>query len=67
LELNVCGLNLNVIQIQTKLQTIFKTKFKTLTSNSGLFSLKPTRRPSPVATAAQQPSSPALLPFSFSR
>jgi hypothetical protein len=28
LESNVCGLNLNVIQIQTKLQTICKTKFK---------------------------------------
>jgi hypothetical protein len=36
LELNVCALNLNVIQIQTKLQNYIQNICETLTSNSGL-------------------------------
>jgi hypothetical protein len=37
LELNVCGLNLNVIQIQTKHQNYFQTIYKTLTSTRASF------------------------------
>jgi hypothetical protein len=36
LELNVCGLNLKVIQIQISKRNYFQTPFKTLTSNLGL-------------------------------
>jgi hypothetical protein len=38
LELKVCGLNLNVIQIQTKLKNYIQIICKTLTSNLGLLS-----------------------------
>jgi hypothetical protein len=55
-------LNLKVIQIQTIFQNLYSNICKTLTSNSGQFSLKPTPRPSkPIRTT--QPSSPATSTF----
>jgi hypothetical protein len=69
LELNVCGLNLNVIQIQTKLQNYIQSICKILTSDVGLFpceqSAHPTNpqpaEPSSPSDAAQRPHNTAAF------
>jgi hypothetical protein len=57
LELNVRSLNLNVIQIQTKLQNYIQSLCKILTSDVGIF---PCEQPAdPANPQRAQPSSPS--------